>query len=92
MSAGVVDKGVADKAGMPSIQGVMAKDVPEYGAAAKGGIQAGDIILDIDGIPVNSSDELSHAITSHKAGDVVKIAVWHNNAKVVKTVMLHSKH
>jgi putative serine protease PepD len=45
------------------------------GPADKAGIQAGDIILSIDGRPVTQSDELIVAIRAHQPGDTITLRV-----------------
>ena len=54
------------------------------GPAAKAGLTAGDVILKIDGVVINSSDELIVAIRSHDVGDV--ISVTYSRSGKVSTV------
>jgi putative serine protease PepD len=56
------------------------------GAAAKAGLKAGDIITEIDGRAITSSDELIVAIRSHNVGE--KIEVTYKRNGVSKTVTL----
>jgi len=56
------------------------------GAAAKAGLKAGDIITEIDGRAITSSDELIVAIRSHNVGE--KIEVTYKRDGVSKTVTL----
>jgi len=56
------------------------------GAAAKAGLKAGDIITEIDGRAITSSDELIVAIRSHNVGE--KIEVTYRRDGVSKTVTL----
>lgn len=76
-----------------SIQDVRA-DVQSYGipagaemvyvapqlAAAKAGIQEGDIITAVGDKPIKGSSDLIEAIGAYKAGDVVKLKVFRNGA------------
>jgi membrane-associated protease RseP (regulator of RpoE activity) len=48
----------------------------EAGApAAAGGIEAGDVILSVGGVPVDGADGLGEAVRSHQPGDVVPVVV-----------------
>jgi len=56
------------------------------GPAAKAGLKAGDIILEIDGKAVANSDELIVAIRSHNVGD--RVTVKFQRGTVTRTVSL----
>jgi len=55
-----------------------ANGVTAGGPADKAGLKGGDLILEIDGVEINSSDELIVAIRSRNVGDKVKIKFKRN--------------
>ena len=55
--------------------GVYVKSVVEGSAAEKAGIQAGDVIIKVDGSSVSSAEELIEALTYFEAGETVEIVV-----------------
>jgi len=55
-----------------------ANGVTAGGPADKAGLKAGDLIIEIDGVEVNTSDELIVAIRSRTVGDKVKIKFKRN--------------
>ena len=55
--------------------GVYVKSVVEGSAAEKAGIQAGDVIIKVDGSSVSSAEELIEALTYFEAGEAVGIVV-----------------
>ncbi len=55
--------------------GVYVKSVIEGSAAEKAGIQAGDVIIKVDGSSVASADELVEALSYYEAGEVIEIVV-----------------
>ncbi|MBE6700416.1 MAG: PDZ domain-containing protein [Ruminococcaceae bacterium] len=57
-------------------QGVLAVLVYQGGAAQKGGIKSGDIIVEFDGVEVTTDDKLIELLDSKKPGDVVKVKVY----------------
>jgi serine protease Do len=66
----------AQYVGLPEIRGVLVQDFsPEGKAAEKAGLQPGDIIVAVDGQPVEYVAQLQQAIAFRKAGDMVKVEV-----------------
>jgi putative serine protease PepD len=65
-----------------------ANGVTSGGPADKAGIKAGDLIIEIDGVEIASSDELIVAIRSHNVGDKVKIKYKRNAVTKEVTVTL----
>ena len=61
------------------------------GPAAKAGLKAGDIILEIDGKAVANGDELIVAIRSHNVGDRVTVKFQRGTATRTVSLTLTSK-
>jgi serine protease Do len=62
--------------GLPEIRGVVVKDIPSEDSPAKAaGIQPGDVIVAVDGKPVERVGQLQQVIGFRKPGDVVKVEV-----------------
>ncbi len=62
--------------GLPEIRGVVVKDIPTDDSPAKAaGIEPGDIIVAVDGKPVEYVGQLQQVIGFRKPGDVVKVEV-----------------
>ncbi|HEX3276793.1 MAG TPA: Do family serine endopeptidase [Gemmatimonadales bacterium] len=62
--------------GLPEIRGVVVKDIPSEDSPAKAaGIQPGDIIVAVDGKPVEYVGQLQQVIGFRRPGDVVKVEV-----------------
>jgi S1-C subfamily serine protease len=60
---------------MNFIKGVWVENVGEDSAAEKAGIEAGDIITEVDGIKVATSPRLQEIIAQHRPGDKLSIIV-----------------
>ncbi len=58
------------------------------GPAATSGLAAGDVIIAIDGVPINRADELIVAIRSHDVGDKVVLTYQRNNITKKTTITL----
>jgi serine protease Do len=62
--------------GLPEIRGVVVKDIPSNDSPAKlAGIEPGDIIVAVDGKPVEYVGQLQQIIGFRKPGDMVKVEV-----------------
>jgi S1-C subfamily serine protease len=85
-----IDPALAEEVQLPADKGAMVQTVQPGSPAAKAGLKpstdqkviggetyaiGGDIIIAVDGKPIESITELQSAIQEHRAGDVVKLTV-----------------
>jgi serine protease Do len=75
-----VDQGLADSFGLPEPEGALVSSVEKDGPAAKAGVEPGDVILDLDGQPVPTENELPVRIASLAPGTTVRLTLWRNHA------------
>jgi serine protease Do len=54
---------------------------PAYGEVAEPGRGGPDIILELEGKPVRTPDELKQALREFKAGDIVSLRIYNTQAK-----------
>ncbi len=59
--------------------------------AAKAGMQAGDIIVEIGGYQVTGLNSLSRALRNFKAGDAASVKVWRGGKEILLTVVFDEK-
>lgn len=64
--------------------------VTEGGPAEAAGLKSGDIIISFDNEQITGYSDLSKAISSHKAGDSVKLGIYRNGSQGTVTVTLGS--
>lgn len=69
-------------------QGVYIRSVTEGGAADLAGVQAGDIIIGIDGEAITTMEELNAKKNEHNAGDTVTLTISRNGQDMDITVTL----
>ena len=62
--------------GNPNIKGALIVGVFINSPADKAGLQAGDIMVAVDGSPVNGVRDLLEKITLHRPGDVIEVTVF----------------
>ncbi len=86
-----VDEVIAKSAGLDNVAGAMVQGVLPDSPAKKAGIEMGDIILEVDGKKVSSSNELQSIIAKKRAGDDVSLTLWRDGKKISKTVTLKAR-
>lgn len=65
----------AEYVGLPDVRGVLVQDFTQDSPAKKAGMEAGDIIVSVDGKPVEYVGQLQQQVGFRKAGDKVKVEV-----------------
>ncbi|MBY0522323.1 MAG: trypsin-like peptidase domain-containing protein [Gemmataceae bacterium] len=63
------------------LPGIPIRNVLRTGAAAKGGLRAGDIIVALDDKPVTTTEELFSRVSRLQVGDRVKVTVLRDNER-----------
>ena len=76
-----VSKETAESFGLAKPSGALVNAVEKGGPAEKGGVEAGDIIVKVDGREVKTSSELPRIITVVKPGTKVTLTVWRKGAQ-----------
>lgn len=71
----------ADEKGLKEMDGVYVSDVADDGAAKDAGLQVGDVILKISGVPVNTTPALQEQVARNRPGDKI-IVTYRRNGKV----------
>jgi uncharacterized protein YndB with AHSA1/START domain len=81
-----LDAEAARRLGVPVQEGLRLDGVQDGLAAANAGLQAGDVMVSLDGKPVVDFLTLMAAVGSHRAGDTVDVTYYRGSAK--RTVSL----
>jgi serine protease Do len=76
VSISSVTKDLADSLGLNKAQGAVIGTVEDNSPAAKAGLEAGDVILKIDGRNVEGNSDLSRTIRAMKPGTKANLNVW----------------
>ena len=83
-----VTKEIADAAKLNKPRGALVQSVADGSPSEKGGIKAGDIILEFDGKLINEMKELPLIVAQTEVGKNVDVKVWRNQREVIKKVRL----
>ncbi|MDY7098299.1 MAG: Do family serine endopeptidase [Pseudomonadota bacterium] len=88
VSLGPVTDDMADSLGLPANRGEIVQSVQDDSAAAKAGIQAGDIITSINGQDVTSEQTVIFLIANLQPGESVPVEVLRGGRTVALTATL----
>jgi Do/DeqQ family serine protease len=83
-----VNSNIVKELDIEQIRGVLVTNVSSDGAAGEAGLQSSDIILSVDGVAVNKSNELQQKIAVLHPGDTVALEVWRDGEELSKKVEL----
>jgi len=83
-----VDAQVAERMGLDDIRGVYVDGVRSGGAAARAGVQGEDVIVAVQGQPVDSPGELQSVVALQRPGDTVSVRLWRNGGERTVNVQL----
>ena len=83
-----VTKEIADSEKLNKPRGALVQSVADGSPSEKGGIKAGDIILEFDGKLINEMKELPLIVAQTEVGKTVDVKVWRNQREVIKKVKL----
>jgi serine protease Do len=86
-----MDADMAKAFGLEDSRGVVISEVEPDSAADKAGIEHNDVILELDGQPVTSGNELRNKIAMLTPGTKVKILLWRNGQKRTVTATLDKR-
>ena len=83
-----VTKEIAEAEKLDKPRGALVSSVADGSPSDKGGIKAGDIILEFDGKLINEMRELPMIVAQTKVGKTVKLKVWRNKKEIYKRITL----
>jgi len=83
-----VTKEIADVEKLDKPRGALVASVADGSPSDKGGIKAGDIILEFDGKPIKEMVELPKIVAQTDVGKKVTVKVWRNKREIIKNIIL----
>lgn len=86
-----VDGGLAKEKGLDVTKGAYVDSLLENSAAAAAGIKAGDVVVEVEGKPIQSSPELQEMVARYRPGDKVKVKVDRQGKEKTFEVVLNNR-
>lgn len=78
---------VADRLGLGTAQGVFIEEVMPNGPAARSGLRAEDVVLEVNGVRVVDSGQLQALIAELSPGEQASLAIWREGRQQVLEVV-----
>jgi len=83
-----VGQQIADSFGLDRPRGAIVSQVEVGSPAAKAGLRSGDIVVSVDGRPIERSGQLSAYVSRIKPGEHVAVELWRDRASQKVTVSI----
>jgi len=83
-----VTKEIAEVEQLDKPRGALVASVAENSPSAKAGIEAGDIILEFNGVEIKQMKELPAIVARTEVGKNVDVKIWRNKKEITKKVLL----
>ena len=83
-----VTKEIAEVEKLDKPRGALVASVAENSPSEKAGIQAGDIILEFNGVEIKQMKELPAIVARTEVGKNVDVKIWRNKKEITKKVLL----
>lgn len=84
----VVTQEIADSLGMKEAIGALVADVNENSPAQKAGLKDGDVIIEFNGIKIDTMRKLPKVVGEAPVGKAANIKIWRDKKVLSKTVVL----
>jgi serine protease Do len=73
---------IGESLGITAKQGALVNDIVAGGPAEKGGVQAGDVVMKVNGKDITSASSLTREVANAKAGDTIRLEVLRSGRRV----------
>ncbi len=87
----IEDDVMAKSYGLSKVEGVVVHDIVKDSPSEKAGLEVGDVILELDGKVLKTSNELQTMVAKKKPGQSVDLIVWRDGKKINKKVKLEER-
>jgi serine protease Do len=84
VSVGAIERDAVDEFGLKDRKGAVVRSVTPGSAAARAGLEPGDVVISFNGKPISNRDELVRMVVSTRPGTTVPVRIMRDRAE--KTV------
>ncbi len=83
---------VVEQFGIPFRTGLVVIALEEGGPAEEAGIEVGDVIVEMDGVSIQNSDQAGRVIFGKQVGDDLDIVLWRNGStRLIRLKLVEAK-
>ncbi|HVH84952.1 MAG TPA: Do family serine endopeptidase, partial [Steroidobacteraceae bacterium] len=79
---------IADSLGLPRPSGVLVHDIYREGPASRAGLHPGDVILKVDGRPVDDAESLRYRVATKPVNTQAKLTIYRQGRQLVLPIAL----
>jgi len=91
VNIGEVDNAIAKSLGMNKPRGIIIQGIVDGSAASESDLNAGDVILKIDGREVNRPNELQSYVAAKTAGTIVTLTLFRDGEEIEREITLKKR-
>ena len=74
------------------VEGIYIISVEAFSSAEKAGVKPGDVIIEADGTPLKTMEELNKIKNSHNIGDTIKLKINRDSKEIELTLILQEQN
>lgn len=86
-----ITQDLADAFGLDEAEGVVISQVTEDSAAAEGGVETGDVVLEFEGVDVESAAQFRNLVAAQRPGARVEMVVLRDGRRRTLTITLRKR-
>jgi serine protease Do len=86
-----ITQDLADAFGLDEAEGVVISEVTEDSAAAEGGVETGDVVLEFEGVDVESAAQFRNLVAAQRPGGRVEMVVLRDGRRRTLTITLRKR-
>ena len=91
VSIQTVEAQTADRLGMDEIRGVMISGIGDESAAEESGLRPDDVILEVNGEPVDESNLLQERVAMYRPEDEIILTIWRDGKTFERSLILKER-
>jgi putative serine protease PepD len=90
LDVAAVDPSVAQRFSITATAGAFVQKVQQGSGAADAGLQAGDVIVEVDGSRIRTASDVGQAVRAKRVGDTVEVTIERQGEEQTVTATLGS--
>ena len=86
-----VNADLAEERGLSILKGAYISDIRKNSGAYQGGLKMGDVITNVEDVPVSNTSELQEVVSRYRPGDKLRMRIFRDTEQLEKTIVLKGR-